>query len=225
MDNLSAPLSLCFKLINTAASSSFTSSLEKPWVGKGKQENIQAIQKKAVKDLQFVLNRFLKWGDVSQATEYLNHLQTIKGIKLNKAEKKGLVRAITLDEYVCLNSFICNVSGDYRPIGATQSAQFDCHEVVRCIMDYLLIKDTVENGAGHQGLNNVIKSLIENKESEFFLNGYIADLFIIDRVILLSGSNRYKYLRCNRKYLSTQTLVEKSANAEDAKHYEFYKVA
>lgn len=225
MQNLSAPLALCFKLINTLSSKSFEMGLRMPWTGAGNSENIQAIQKKATSDLQRTRDRFLESNDVSKVLSYLDHLQVVKEIKLKKSEQKGLIRSLELNNYCLLNDFICNVSAAHRPFGELQSAQFECHELIRAVMDYFLMKDTVENGTGHSGLDEIVQNLLNTKPVSFFENGYNQDLFICDRLFIINGEGKKPYtIRCHKNYLSTY-ILGKQGNPEDDKHYDFYKVA
>ncbi len=70
----------------------------------------------------------------------------------------------------------------------------------------------------------MIQHLLKTKPSSFFRSGYLADLFVIDRLALITADANYRYLRCHKNYLSTLALVEENQNPEDGKHFELYKV-
>jgi hypothetical protein len=214
---------LTYKLVHTLKSKSFSKRLLSDWACDQSNENMLAIQNKAKNAVKSKLNSFNRSESFDIILGYLDHLASEKEINVKKAEVKGLIKNISVDEYRLTRSFIYKVSAQYRKIFHS-SGQFYCHELVGEILDYLLIKDGLENGTGLAGLDEIIKTLIAVKPSSFFSDGYINDLFISDRLQISDFPFEVAALRCNRSYLSTCLIATNTYQEKDLVHYELFKV-
>lgn len=215
MESYASTIALCFKLINKLASKSFTKRLSNPWVGAQENDNIKAVQLKSVKSVKSDLDRFLKHNKFQEIFDYLELLQKEKEVKINKVYKKGILQQLTIQDYKDVDHFICNVSSPFHPPIDMQTSQFECHRLLRTAIDFLIIKDTIENGAGYSPLDNIIQELLNTKPVSFFENGYLADLFVIDRLSCIYSPENIKAIRCYKDYLSTWS-TDNAEYEEDA---------
>lgn len=223
MDNIFSSVVLCFKLLNTVVSSKFQKSLSKPWVGADSNQRVAAIQEKATLELKRIMKIYFKNLDRTNADGYLESLLEHKKISVRKSDKKVIVSNFGVDEYSLVRDLICRESSRYQVFGKLASDKFECHELLNEIINYLLIKDSVENGTGIKTLDSVISTLLLSKPISFFSEGYINDLFISDRIALHSSSDGSKFIRSYRGKISTCIVEEVDANNSD--QYEYFKVA
>ncbi|TNC80809.1 MAG: hypothetical protein C9356_11845 [Oleiphilus sp.] len=223
MTTQSDTLSLFFRLINTLHAPSFKQRIKRPWKG-AQNANRKAIQEKATSDLCFLVRNFGTPDDLKAAHMYLKALGEHLGVTVKAAATKGLIKGMSLPDYQQVEHFLCHVSAVYRPVGELGAFQFACHEQIRALMDYFLLKDSLENGTGHEGLDKLIAKLITNKSPVFFSSGYLTDIFVIDRIVLSKPDSAVRFIRCHKDYLSTQPLGESEARGNDPQ-FEIHQVA
>lgn len=214
-------LSLCFKLINTLNSKSFRKSLVTLWHGAASSENIFAVNNKACKDLQRKIDMFERHDDISIAYNYLESLCSEQGIGIKAADKKGLIRDFTLDTYSEVSRFLMGFSSTVKPYGQMQYAQFETHELLWSLLDYLLIKDSVEKGTGHNKLDSLIQKFFKTKPKDFFERGYIGDLFVSDRLALHQRPSECHQIMCKRDYLSTLMVAKGQSGSNDSQYINY----
>lgn len=225
MENTGAVLILAHKLLNTMQSPSFQKSLTKLWVGAVQSDAIMTIQNKAAGGVSSKIATAKRHGDIHGAITYIEQLAAMIGVKVRKGDTKGLVNTVTPREYDDLRNFICDVSSKRMVIGELQQQQFQCHELLVAMAQYLVIKDSVENGTGISSLDAVIKTLLETKPVDFFRNGHPADIFVHDRIAMLNHPKACQILRCSKYWLSTYMLDDAKYQEADAANFELFKVA
>jgi hypothetical protein len=223
-NNYAVGLSLSFKLINTITSKSFRKSLVTLWQGAEASENIFAVNNKACNELERKIRLFERHNDISIVYNYLESLCNEHGIKVKAADKKGLIRDFTIDTYTEVSRFLRDLSSKSKPFGQMQHAQFETHELLWSLIDYLLIKDSVEKGTGHNKLDALIQKLFNTKPKAFFERGYIGDLFVADRLALHLRPKECFQIMCKRDYLST-LMVGRDQHSDQDEQYVQYKVA
>lgn len=218
-------LPMFFKLVRTATSKSFLNSLKKTWKGSDTNVNIKAIESRSKASLKRSLDHH---GDQDNATfeAYLTSFQEHKGVKLTQADKSGLVKSLNISTFSQLDSLIYE-SYRYKVYNHLTGAQFNFHQVVRAMIEYLIIKETIENGSNNITFNGIIQTLLKNKPPEFFERGYINDLFVCDQVVLFNSPNDCLKILCRSDYLSTYMFCkEDQISDQNAEFYsETYKIA
>jgi hypothetical protein len=206
MKNLKSALISTYKLINTVMSPSFINSLDKPWVSKHPVSKVDAVKSKALIGMRVKIARELKYSNLPMCFKYLEALQSHFELSLTKSEQKGLVKGVTHSEYLEITELLYKASAELPRSSNLLSAQFECNELLTEIRDYLFIKDTIENGSGHAGLDRVIEKLFKTKAEKFFFGGYVTDLFVQDRLNCLKTELKITHIACYKDYLSTWSL-------------------
>ena len=130
---------------------------------------------------------------------------------------------INLEEYLSVKDFLQEHSYRFKSTSQTAEAQFQLHELIGSMMDYLLIKDSIENGTGNKLLDRMMGVLLHTKPATFFEKGYLADLFVIDRISVNSDSSP-KFIQCKTQYLSTLGL-KGNTNTDDSQFMVFKMTA
>lgn len=215
-------LSFIYKLLNTVNSPSFNKQLASPWKNALHSDQIVAINTKALHEFQAKVDMFNRYHSISELHAYLDEIISTSTISIKAASKKGLMSDVTLDQYVEITAFLRQHSYGFKPTVQSSQAQFQFHELLNAMMDYLLIKDGIENGMGHIKLDSVVQSLLKTKPTTFFEQGYLSDLFILDRISVFSG-NSLKFIQCNIRYLST-TGINDDKNV-DFERFQIFKIA
>lgn len=216
---------LAHKLINTMESASFSKGLTQLWVGVTKCNNAFEIQSTSCSAIASKLASFTRRHTFSELRDYLDHFAAVKGVKILKAQQKGLINAMSMEDYVVLRDFIYSESAKYRPVGSLSGKQFEFHELVWEMADYFLVKDAVEHGTGIPALDRMIESLLFTKPAQFFKSGFIKDLFIIDRLNIIEHAENVAYIRTHNDYLSTQVLNHDEAATQRDAAFTYFKVA
>ena len=214
----------CFKLLNTLKAKSFRKSLKGLWRGASSSDNIFVVNNKACNELQRKIDLFERHDDIAITYLYLDELSLDLSIKVKAADKKGLMSEIDIDTYCAVSQFLMQVSQKQKYFGQLQYAQFQTHELLWSLIDYLLIKDSVENGTGHAKLDGLIQKFFKTKPKAFFERGYIADLFVADRLALHLRPKECFQIMCKRDYLSTLMVGRDQHSGQDDQYVE-YKVA
>lgn len=196
-------VSISYKLLNLLNLKSLSRFTASPWKYSNNQ-NIRIIQEKATNDLYVTVNRFKSNYEFSFVFSYLDNLIKDKNIYVLSSQKKGTKCDLNLDESIVLFKFMSQISSSttYVVHGATQQQQFQFHELLSAVINYLLIKDSINNGMGNIHLDNIIKNMVEVKPARFFEMGYLSDIFVSDRLTLKLRKG-IKFLRCNSNWLST----------------------
>lgn len=211
-------LSMCFSLVNIIDMKSFQSWISTPWSPyhwgghSSILGNVKVIQEKATNELTHQVHWFLKYHDVSYAHAYFEKLADQLKLKVLSHHKKGVKRTISVEEAVTISPVIF---AKVQPIGEVQQMHFYSNQLLRSLIDYLLIKDGILNGLGIKSLDNVALTLLREKPRSFFQQGYIADLFVCDRIELFRNPDDVKFLSCYQDRLSTTCL--KSVEEMDGK--------
>lgn len=212
MDDLKSALILSHKLINTIVSPSFVKGLDKPWLSNHPISKVEAVRNKVVKSIKLKISRELRDNNQSACYQYLNGFEACLGLKLSKSEKKGLVTVFVYNDYLLIDKLLREASRGIQLTGRDQAAQFECHELLSELRDFLFIKDTIENGSGHKGLDVIIEKWFSVKPVSFFANGYVSDLFISDRLACLNPEAKITHISCMKEYLSTFSLDSKEVD-------------
>jgi hypothetical protein len=211
-------LSMCFRLVNIIGLKSFPSWINSPWNPNhwgghsSILENVKVIQEKATNELTHQVHWFLKYHDVSYAHAYFDKLADQLKFKVLSHHKKGVKRTISVEEAVTISPVIF---AKVQPTGELQQMHFYSNQLLRSLIDYLLIKDGILNGLGIKSLDTVALTLLREKPRSFFQQGFIADLFVCDRIELFRNPDDVKFLSCYQDRLSTACL--KSVEEIDGK--------
>jgi len=215
---------LAYKLINTLQSKTFERSLTHLWESTS-NDNVFAIQNKFCNEISRKLVSFKRHNTAQEIYSYLDHLCDVKGLKVRKSDKKGLVKSFSIKDFDLASMFVYKVSVPFRTVSEYQSSQFECHEKIGDLKNFLLAKDSVENGTGIPKLDTIIQKLIDTKSVDFFKGGYLTDLFVCDRYAMYQHPGEVVSIRCNKSYLSTHAVRDKSYKEMDPEHFELHQVA
>lgn len=220
---------LAYKLTNTISSKSFVRSLWSLWIGAESQglrgDNVMAIHCKMSGSLLTKLDRFCRHESFDGIFAYLDRLAVHGNITLRRSDKSGTVKSFGVTEYKLFSEFVYNFSIHFRPSGSLQSDQFNCHELLWEIANYLMVKNTIEHGSGFSRYDDILESMLSNKPTDFFKNGYISDFFIHDRITLLTDKD-VRFIASQKSYLSTTTMTESvRSRAIFSDDFEIFKLA
>lgn len=215
----SEALGLCFKLARTLCSIGFEKSLSKPW---SDEANVAIIQRKATSDLSRA-KRF-HWDGGEGLSKYLSFIQGVCKVPVLRSQSGGAITRLSADDYRLVDSLIVNATSLFPRDGEFSRLMFDANELLRCLINYFLIKDSIRNGTNNKKLDDLIDHLIKTKPGSFFLRGYVCDLFVYDRLAIDAGP--VAKLFCNRDYLSTRFELDSTFhNADGWIQYNFESAA
>lgn len=220
-----AALSLAYRLVQTAGSKSFSKRLKSLWNGKS-SDVICAIRRKAENDLWFQLRNTMS-DNIQMLTEFVRvldyHCENL-GVLVKTKDRKGLVSSLTTHEHTLLRDLLYQMAKNrFIPLEIAQD-DFLCRNALSALCDYFYIKDGVESGLNHKGLQNVFNKLLATKPPSFFRKGIVSDLLVCDRNNLESG-REIKYLVCMKEYLSTISYTEYPHFADSDPNLEVLKIA
>jgi hypothetical protein len=123
-----------------------------------------------------------------------------------------------------VDSLIVNTTSLFPREGELSRLMFDANELLRCLINYFLIKDTIQNGTNNKQLDDLIDHLIKIKPDSFFLRGYVCDLFVYDRLAI--DASPVSKLFCKHDYLSTRFELDSTFhNADGWIQYNFESAA
>lgn len=220
---ISNALPVAFKLIKTASSKLFNRNLDKNWAKADTCSNIKVIQEKCQKEMQKALHN-LSNETLIGIESYLDYLEKETNVKVLANSKRGLIRNAEITMHILVSKFIY-ASARQRVNGVLQRYQFECHELLHKIIDYLVIKDTVENGSGREAYDNTMHKLLTTKPNSFFERGFLGDFFITDQASSHEDPECNQTL-CMKDYLSTWTVSTCDKNKDiDVSNRELYQIA
>jgi hypothetical protein len=202
---------MAFKLLNTALSSRFKSSLNKAWTSNVAdcQLNVNVIQGKQTRDLERTLKyHLMDKDDIDKAYEYIHAIAKANKIKLTKALTKGLITDFTIDDYASFKDYIyktTNAENMFHINQYQQVGRFNSNEVLWEVVDYLVVKNSITSNANNSIFEKLKSTLLKTKPSTFFEGQYNKDFFVSDRYNI-SYMRDLVAIAIKKTYLSTQAI-------------------
>ncbi len=222
-DELLAPTKrtyiLVYQLINLLQSKSFENSLKSTWRSTLFDNNIATIQNKERNEIQGSLRFFKKYSSFGEAFRYLDYFTKVHDVGMREYDKKGLLKRLSIVEYQAVSNFILKFSAQHTPPREHESGQFECHQMLECLMSYLIVKDGVENGTEIPCLDSLIRKLLNEKSPGYFAYGITNDLFVNDRADIALCPGEYTWLR----YGPDRLITKLYKGEECCKHYEYFE--
>lgn len=212
-------LIVAFGFAKQALSKRFINQMAKPW--NMAIPGCEAIQAKALSDFTFASRAWTGYT-LDDALTYLQQLGRLTGNDITTKALMDSKPSMSNEVYNDVRDAIAKSARQY--FAGLDGSRFKFNELVAATIDLLMIKNSLENGTGHEGLDSALKAMVANKPASFFTSGYVADLLVHDRIYVAKFGTRTGCVRCVADHLSTIILPE-STTAESDPAFERYSLS
>lgn len=211
-------LTLAFKCVNAIQGKRLRSIRTQPIQSKyGNSDKVLACWYKQVREFETKLGYLL--DDLNTVLPYLEWVNQVQDLGIKKSECKGQLLEV---DYITCN-LLTNLI--YKCTAFTESSEhqvgrFTFHEILHEFINLMTVRHALVYGLPPK-IETVFLKMIRNKQTSFFKNGFIPDLFVVDACSEIN--NTLKAIKCSKDRVSTHSVEPGyKLTAEEASYYDLY---